>query len=211
MRNIDKYLAIAKKEGWSTYVEEFEDGHSIDVDFGCTISANQDFHMNISIDRDDPDELIKQIYKYWEGFEPGEESSVWANFSDKDMQEVKDMIIRLHNSLQVIPDIEEDFLALYDNAMDELLESNIDDKTPTAAYFIEAYCLDGNYYGDCFILLGNEKIAVESIYSENNDAMVHLSCEAFEADVKIVNLSIDNIERVMNSLYHAYKETKINE
>lgn len=223
MRNIDKYLAIANDNDWGTYVQEFEDGRGIDVDFNMVTSANQDFHMAINIEEDSPEQLIEQIYKYWEGFDPEEEAIIWINQSTgkgdngdpesiidiiKDMQEAKDSILELYKLMDGkvwnIKDVKV-FKENYDYALKELLDADHDDKSPETVRFIRNYDLKDNYYGDCFILLGKKRIEIESIYTEGDDAMIHVSCEAFETDIKMVNLSVSNIKRVMKFLRKVYQ------
>lgn len=224
MRNIDKYLAIAEKCDWSVDVEESKDRKDIQIDFGIITSQNQDFHMNIYINNDNVDELLHQIYLYWDGFDPEEEALNWidphtkkgANGAPvsildiiKDMQEVKRDILNLYRRIQDGPIDKRDiktFKKFYDNALEELSEAKIDEESPRTVSLIREYDLQDNYYGNlCFILLGRKKIDVESIYVNENNAMIHVSCEAFDTDIKMANLSIDNIKRVMAFLRKTYQ------
>lgn len=223
MRNIDKYLKLAEDNYWTTYVGEFENGRGIDIDFSINTSAGQDFHMGISIDDDNPKQLMEQIYRYWDGFDPEEEAMIWIDPSTgkgsngapesvidiiKDMQEAKDSVLELYKLMDGkvwnIRDAKA-FSENYNYALKELLNAHHNEESPEAIRFIRNYYLDDNYYGDCFILLGRKRIEVESIYCNNDNAMVHLSCEAFEGDVKMVALSVSNIKRVMKFLRKVYK------
>lgn len=223
MKNIDKYLAIAEDNDWGTYVQEFEDGRGIDINFNMTTSAGQDFHMSISINEDSPEELMEQIYKYWDGFDPEEEAQIWIDPSTgkggngapssiidiiKDMQEAKDGILELYKLMDgKVWNIRDTkvFKENYNYALKELLDADHDKESPETVRFIRNYDLKDNYYGNCFILFGKKRIEIESIYYEGDDAMVHVSCEAFEADVKMVNLSENNIKRVMKFLRKVYQ------
>lgn len=223
MRNIDKYLAIAESKYWTTYVSEFEDGRGIDIDFSINTSVGQDFHMNIGIDEDNPTQLMEQIYKYWHDFDPEEEAMAWIDpvtgkgtngapesILDivKDMKEAKDEILELYKLMDgKVWNIRDTkiFNENYNYALKELLEANSDDESPETVRLIANYELKDNYYGNCFILLGRKRIEVESIYTEGDNAMVHLSCEAFEGDINMTNLSTANTKRVMKFLRHVYK------
>lgn len=223
MRNIDKYLEIAEGADWNVSTEEFEDGRGIDIDFGWETTRGQDFHMNIYINQDDPEELMEEIYKYWDGFDPEEEAMIWIDPSTgkggngapesiidiiKDMQEAKDCILELYKLMNGkvwnVRDVKV-FKESYNYALEELIEAKHDAKSPNAASLIRNYELADNCYGDCYICLGRKKIEIESIYYKGDDALVHVSCEAFEADVKMVNLSVDNIKRVMRFLHKVYR------
>lgn len=222
MRNIDKYLEIAEDADWGVYTEEFEDGCGIDIDFGWETTRMQDFHMNISINQDDPLELMAAIYKYWYDFDPEEEAMIWINPSIgkgangapesiidiiKDMQEAKDKILELYNMMEgKVWDADNInvFNKNYKCALEELLQANHDEASPKTVNLIRSYDLNENYYGDLFLLFGRKKIEVESIFVEGEDAMLHVAFEAFEADVKMVNLSEKNIKLVMKFLRRIY-------
>lgn len=222
MRNIGKYLEIAENNGWSVSVEEFEDGHSIDIDFSLTTSAGQDFHMNISIDEDIPDQLMHQIYCYWENFDPEEEAMIWIDPATgkggngapssiidivKDMAEAKDEIYELWDLMKNHISDRRDtkaFDKLYKLALDELIWLEHDYIAPITSRLIKKYDLKDNYYGNCYILSGRKRIEVESIFTDGDYAMIHVSFDAFEADVNIVNLSENNIKRVMKFLRNVY-------
>lgn len=221
---IGKLLTLAENEGWIVHSYppnkhcafislEFEKY----TDFG-----NYDFVMSFSIKKDCPEEVVSEIEGYFENFDPEEEAAKWivgghgvngAPHSLKDiiksMEEAKGMVVDLWRKMKIcLNGMTKDvrlFKMNYRNALDETIEANTNDALILTADFISSYQLDGNYYGECFILLGRKRVDVESIWVDGfSDAGIHVNCEAFECDIRLSDLSVKNARRVMRFLYQTY-------
>lgn len=223
---IDKLLKIAEDENWIVNCDKpNEHCPYISLEFeSYTDIDNQDVIMSISIKNDDPEELVSEIEGYWENFDPEEEASLWikdghgingAPHSLKDiiksMEEAKSMMRdlwrRMKNSLY--GDVKNVLLFKknYRDALDEIIEAGHHDALILATNFISMYKLNDNYYGECFIMFKKSKIDVESIWTDGfSGAWIHASCEAFECDINLADLSAKNARRVMRFLYRKYME-----
>lgn len=85
-------------------------------------------------------------------------------------------------------------------------------KLDTKSYDID-YCLadyyDGNYYGDgCKIVIYDNDVDVETIFTDQGVTMVHVSDREFEGDLKISSLSIDNQKRILDMIEKRHYTTE---
>lgn len=82
----------------------------------------------------------------------------------------------------------------------EAVKRNVREKSYDIDYGLADY-YDGNYYedGNTIVLYGNN-IAVESIFTDQGVVMVHVSDMAFEGDLKVSSLSVDNQERIIDMI-----------
>lgn len=101
--NEKKFIRIAKKLGWSvskdTHTLELQQYTSYGQDFSFSVNRNDDY--------------VKQVYDYYESYDPDEEALLWVDDSGHgkngapyrlkdiitDMEEVEAMLVELYDTL----------------------------------------------------------------------------------------------------------------
>lgn len=101
--NEKKFIRIAEKLGWSVSKDKYT------LELSQYTSYGQDF--SFSINRND--DYVKQVYDYYESYDPDEEALLWVDDSGHgkngapyrlkdiitDMEEVEAMLVELYDTL----------------------------------------------------------------------------------------------------------------
>lgn len=113
--NIQKIVSEAEKHGWSVRTDDLENGH-IQFEFFQLTPVGQDFNFSAEMTDDDPQTLVEDIKKYYEGFNVDEEAHLWigpdghgikgAPYHIKDivsdMEAAEEMVYQLYTALNEI-------------------------------------------------------------------------------------------------------------
>lgn len=119
MKKIDFIEAIAEGANWQVSYDTQNEGKEIAFEFETwTTTANQNVVVSVVVDfTDDKDELLeslsKELYDYYESFDPEEEAGLWWNNRDKvrgvpvslrtlldDMDEAESLIEKLYKAFE---------------------------------------------------------------------------------------------------------------
>ena len=110
--HVQKIISIAKKDGWSVRVDENRE-HIVLFEFSKFTPYGQDFNFQAEMRDDNPDTLVKSIWRYYENLDPDKEASLWigpdghgkrgAPYHIKDivsdMEAAEDMVYQLYTAI----------------------------------------------------------------------------------------------------------------
>lgn len=118
---IDKVTECAENIGFSvdTYIDKLNG--NVEFEFNTSTAFGQDFHATCRMEDNDPDTLVKNVYDYWQGYDPDYEATLWIGsdghghngapyrISDivRDMEECESRLEELYEALNEL-DFDED-------------------------------------------------------------------------------------------------------
>lgn len=220
--NIDKLLKIAEDEGWKVFTDFNGGQFPLHIEFENTTPQHQDLVVYVNIENDSCDEVLKEIKNYYDGFDISYESILWTGKDGhgkngapdylgnivRDMEDAKRMIGDLYEAMQDKPYHNRNDKDAFKKFFMKAKEESISDVefTPDTIRFLKNYWLNDNYFGEnkAYILFGKKRIDIESVWHDNINAYVHVSCTDFETDIKVTDLSDRNIKKVFDMLYSRY-------
>lgn len=74
---IDRITECAEAKGWSVHTSKNPKAEIWQFEFSQYTKAGQDFNFYAEMKDGDPDNLIKSVREYYEGFDPEEEAYIW--------------------------------------------------------------------------------------------------------------------------------------
>ena len=118
---IDKVTECAETIGSlvDTYIDKLNG--NVEFEFNTSTAFGQDFHATCRMEDNDPDTLVKNVYDYWQGYDPDYEATLWIGpdghghngapyrISDivRDMEECESRLEELYEALNEL-DFDED-------------------------------------------------------------------------------------------------------
>lgn len=74
---IDRITECAEAQGWSVHASKNPNADIWQFEFSQYTNAGQDFNFSAELKDGEPDNLIKSVREYYEGFDPDEEAYLW--------------------------------------------------------------------------------------------------------------------------------------
>lgn len=118
---IDKVTECAENIDFSvdTYINKLNG--NVEFEFNTSTAFGQDFHATCRMEDNDPDTLVKNVYDYWQDYDPDYEATLWIGpdghghngapyrISDivRDMEECESRLEELYEALNEL-DFDED-------------------------------------------------------------------------------------------------------
>lgn len=110
---IEQIAAIASDLGWQVRAYSTALG-VVEFDFSQCTRAGQDFEFSVEMKDDDPDSLLNEIERYYDGFDPDYEAYLWIGTDGhgkngapyhikdivSDMESAEEMINTLYETLK---------------------------------------------------------------------------------------------------------------